>query len=488
MKQSKILLASCASLLVASITQSSAQTVDQQIISAQSSKEIAITLYKDSLALVHEQRDVNLSEGINSIAFRNVSRMIRPETAFLSSAQTQLQMLQQSFHFDQLTPANLTAKYVGQQVTIVSRDKNGEERSEKATILSNDSGLILQYADRITAGLPADVRVDFGSLPQNLYDQPTLLAKVMSSEEGKKTVDLSYLSKGFDWGAEYAVKLNASEDKMLFTGWVTIKNNTDISYQNAKLTIIAGKADVFGSYEKKGKTRIDIEEPGITLADQSFEDRAAFNYNSYTISQPVTLNHEVDTQAALVNGVEVPVVKHYILDGEGSNSNDYSYSKSSSFGEQKATIGVYFDFANDKQSNLGMPLPSGNIRSFALDKNGSPVFLSQNIIDHVDPNAKVRLKFGNALDISAQMKSTESKKFGLSIKSGSTSETTNEITFKNTKDEAVIVEVPRRFYGEWEVLEENIAHEKRDDKHVVWKVKVDPKSEATLTYTVRVSE
>lgn len=269
---------------------------------------------------------------------------------------------------------------------------------------------------------------------------------------------------------------------------MTIENNSGTNYQNAKLTLIADKVDTVEFYGKKGSERVDVDELGITVADQSFKDRAVFNNHSYSILQPITLNHNNITQAALLSGVEVPVVKHYILEGEGSSAKDYGYSKMSSSGEPKATIGVYFDFANDKQSNLGIPLPSGSLRAFTLDKNGSPVFLSHNILEHVDPNGKVRLKFGNATDIVADIKSTENKKFGLSIKSGSTADTTNEITLTNAKDEAVVIEVPRRFNGEWEILEESIPHEKRDDKHVVWKVKLAPKSEAKLTYTVRISD
>jgi hypothetical protein len=48
-------------------------------------REVAVTIYNDNLALVKDQRRVQLKAGAGALAFRDVSARMRPETAQLRS-------------------------------------------------------------------------------------------------------------------------------------------------------------------------------------------------------------------------------------------------------------------------------------------------------------------------------------------------------------------------------------------------------------------
>ena len=143
---------------------------------------VAVTIYNDSLALVREARKLPLNAGANRIALRDVSARIMPETASLvARGGAALQLLEQNFDYDLLSAQSLLGKYVGKRVTTIrTNPANGEETREEATVLANNDGVVLQYADRIETGLPANVRLAYGDVPANLRDRPTLTVDLQS--------------------------------------------------------------------------------------------------------------------------------------------------------------------------------------------------------------------------------------------------------------------------------------------------------------------
>ncbi|UXN05698.1 DUF4139 domain-containing protein [Bartonella sp. HY761] len=465
-----------------SITQSFAQDQNAQVSTSDAGKDIAITIYNGDLALVREVRDLDLQKGVNHFALRDVSGMIKPETAIMTTKDNaKLYVIEQNFNFDLLTPDALTAKYVGKEVTIVSRNQDGSENSEKATILSNNSGLVLKYSDRIEIGLPKDARIKFDALPQNLRDRPTLVTDIMSEETGNKEVNIAYLSGGFSWKADYVAELNKDENRISLKGWVTLQNNSGTSYKDANLQLVAGDVNRATNYGKNivigGEIgEVKIFEDATKLAEESFLD-----YHLYTLPQPTTLNNNQIKQVALMSADNVPVEKRYIAEAAQSS---YSNDNANEEGEP-LKVGVYFNFVNDKESNLGVPLAKGVLRAYKPDSKGNVLFIGEDSIDHTADKENVRVKFGDAFDVKVYAKTLESEEVGLALKLKIIFETTNEITIKNAKDEPVVVEIPATFSNDWEILQENMPHEKRNADTAVWRVKVDPKSASVLTYKVR---
>ncbi|UXM95652.1 DUF4139 domain-containing protein [Bartonella sp. HY329] len=484
MKKANMLLASCATLFIATIAQSSAQTSAEKVSSGDARKEVAVTIYNENLALVREVRDLDLQKGVNHFALRDVSGKIKPETAIMTTKDNaKLYVIEQNFNFDLLTPDALTAKYVGKEVTIVSLNQDGSENPEKAVLLSNNSGLVLKYSDRIEIGLPKDARIKFDALPQNLRDRPTLVTDIMSNETGAKEVNIAYLSSGFSWKADYVAELNNDENRISLKGWVTLQNNSGTSYQDAKLQLVAGDINRAPSYmraEMSGRASSMIR--GFKFKDIMAEE-SFLDYHLYTLPQPTTLNNNQIKQVALMSADNVPVEKRYIVEATKSS---YSNDNANEEGEP-LKVGVYFDFVNDKESNLGVPLPKGVLRAYKPDSKGNVLFIGEDHLDHTADKETVRVKTGNAFDVKVYAKTLASDKVSVVNGSYTTYEIINQLTVKNAKDEPVVVEIPGDFYNNWEILQENIPHERRNANTAVWRVKVDPKSKAELTYKVRMS-
>src|SRR5690606_21315068 len=96
--------------------------------------------------------------------------------------------------------------------------------------------------DRIETGVPG--RIVYSDVPSNLRDRPTLVVQLQNQGAASHNVELSYLTGGLGWKADYVAELNAAEDKLDLSGWVTLTNTSGTSYRNAKLQLVAGDVNL----------------------------------------------------------------------------------------------------------------------------------------------------------------------------------------------------------------------------------------------------
>lgn len=88
--------------------------------SAAAAPNLTITIYADNTALVQDTRDLTLTGGRQKLEFENVSAKIRSETVSLTARD--LNIIEQNFDFDLLSPAKMMERAVGHVVIIVRID------------------------------------------------------------------------------------------------------------------------------------------------------------------------------------------------------------------------------------------------------------------------------------------------------------------------------------------------------------------------------
>lgn len=443
-------------------------------------RELAVTIYNESLALVKDTRRVKLERGTNRLAWRDVSARIRPETALLRNLghPEGFYLVEQNFDFDLLSPQKLLDKYVGQDVRVIKTNPaTGAETVETAKVLATNNGVVLQFADRIETGLPG--RLAFSSVPANLRDRPTLVITLHNPLSDAQNLELSYLTGGLGWKADYIAELSARDDKLDINGWVTLTNASGTRYPNAKLQLVAG--DVHRVRDEVGFAQAQSAPPRqAPAAAPKMAEESLFEYHLYTLDRPTTLADHQTKQVALMTASSIPVAKEFVLRGA-----DYYYR--SSYGElgQKLKVGVYVEFDN-KGANLGIPLPKGVVRVYKKDSAGNAQFVGEDRIDHTPKNEKVRLKLGDAFDVTADKKQSDFQKLGGFGRYNYVFESAYQIELKNAKDEAVTVKVLEPVPGDWEILNESHPHQKEAANTVAWKVSVPSGGKTTLTYRVKV--
>ena len=286
-----------------------------------SRENIAITIYHNDRALIRESRRLPLQAGLNRIALRDVSARIMPETASLvARSGAALQLLEQNFDYDLLSAQSLLGKYVGKRVTTIRTNlSTGAESHETATVLANNGSAILQYADRIETGLPANVRLAFADVPASLRDRPTLTVDLHSDQAGSQTVNLAYLSSGFRWKADYVLNLADDEKTLNLAGWVTVENQSGSSYRDATLQLVAGDIAQIMEDDYDGEKIGEITY--YAAAEPDMQEETLFEYHLYTLNRPTTLKNKQQKQIALLSASQVPVQKEYRLQG----NNYYHY-------------------------------------------------------------------------------------------------------------------------------------------------------------------
>lgn len=457
---------------------------------------IALTLYNDELALICETRKLPLHEGLNRVALRDVSARIKPETASIRAHDAELRLLEQNFDYDLLSDTALLAKHIGKRVTTIrTNPATGEETREDATVLANNGSVVLQYADRIETGLPANIRLAYHDVPASLRDRPTLTIDLNSDRAGEQQLDLAYLSTGFSWRADYVATLTDDEQSLNLAGWVTLNNQSGSTYENATLQLVAG--DVARVEEDDDDEPLAGSAPILYAAamPSDMAEESLFEYHLYTLARPTTLKHKQQKQIALLSAAHVPTEKEYRLENDPYRYHSLHNCTLPEVGDTRK-VAVYLTYQNREADGLGLPLPKGIVRVYKNDRNGQPQFIGEDRINHTAKNDCILLKLGSAFDIKGEWQMTDlqyleagewkSRRRGKPSKFSIIKEylLICRVTLKNAKDKAVTVTVVEPIPGDWRIQEETHPHEKVEANHARWRVPVPADGSTTLQYTV----
>ena len=467
---SRIFLAPAA--LAAALAAAAPVAAEERPVTLESQTGVAVTIYNGDLALVKDQRTVRLEQGRNLLGFIDVSGQMRPETALLRGGTgVDLRLIEQNFNFDLLTPEKLLEKSVGQTVRVGrTNPATGEETVVEAKVLSAAQGVVLQIGDRVETGVPG--RLIFPAVPANLRARPTLVVELDSEKAAASApVELSYLTGGLNWRADYVAELNAKEDRLDLNGWVTLTNTSGTSYREARMQLVAGDVNRVRDFLAKGA----MPAPARATAAPEMREESFFDYHLYTLGRPTTIADNQTKQVALMSAGGVVATKEYRLTG-----GSYVYQQRIA-PIAKPKVAVTIEFANDQKTGLGVPLPAGVVRVYKRDGSGQVQFVGEDSVGHTPRGEKVRLNVGNAFDVTAERKQTEFTRVSQEI-----SESAHEVTFRNARTEPVTVIVTEIIPGDWQMLQESAKHAKVTSSQAEWHVVVPAEGSAKLTYKVRV--
>jgi hypothetical protein len=482
--------------LLALMILGAAQAAEERQSNATEQIGLAVTIYNGDLALVKDARKVKVNNGDNLLAWRDVSARIQPETALLRSLDgKKLTLLEQNFDFDLLTPQKLLEKSVGEQVRVIRHQPiTGVEVSEYATVLAANQGVVLKFSDRVETALPNPGRLAFPAVPPYLRDRPTLSmvfrAEVQptgfltpANATAEQGMELSYLTGGLTWKADYVAELSTREDSIDLNGWVTLTNTSGTAYHNARLQLIAGEVN----RAQPERRPMPMMAKAMVMADAApaMQEEGLFEYHLYTLDRLTTLLDHQTKQVALLSAQKVKVDKEYRLTG-----GDWYYAGQHGDLGKRMKPGVFMEFSNKAEkgdaSGLGVPLPKGIVRVYKKDSAGRAQFIGEDRIDHTAKGEMVRLKLGEAFDITADKKQTDFQKLSGFSGRGGLIETAYQLEIRNAKSEKVVVTVMEPIAGEWQMLQESHPHKRESARNAVWEIPVPSEGKATLTWRVRV--
>ena len=466
-------------LATALISTSLAMANTNNVVSNDDNREaLSITIYNESLALINETRNIPFKTGLNNVELKGVSAQIRAETALLTSlSKMPFNVIEQNFDYDLLSPQALLNKAVGQEIEIIrTNPATGEEIRETATLLSNNGAPVLQFEDRIEIG--AFDKFAFKSIPEGLRDRPTLSVLLNSDKDADNKVQLTYLTRGFSWKADYTATLSDDEKHLDLSGLITLNNQSGTTFNNAQLQLVAGDVN-------QVRNRLTSSGTGdwgtVALGRQNNPFTESLNeifgdYHLYKTPFATDLKSNQTKQVALLSTQHVPVQKEYKF------NQYYGYTTQDG---QNLKASVAYRLNNTKESQLGMPLPKGVFRMYKNDSSGNALLVGEDRINHTAENEEFVINTGDAFDVSLTKQLVNQLARAKDVK-----QYTYEVVFNNAKDEAVEVNyssvVNKGYTGQ--VLK--TTQPTIDSKHsnvAQWKVKIPAKEKVTLTYTLQVS-
>ena len=176
--------------------------------------------------------------------------------------------------------------------------------------------------------------------------------------------------------------------------------------------------------------------------DESFVEKAFFEYHLYTLGRATTLPDNSTKQIELFPAAQqVPCEKTLVYYGRppaatsflGSPATDRNYGVPTN-----KKVDVYLEFRNAEAQGMGMPLPAGRVRVSKLDTADKMLeFIGEDTIDHTPRNEKVVLKLGSAFDVVGERRQID---FAVDTHRRTMREDI-EVKVRNQKKERVTVQV-----------------------------------------------
>ncbi len=427
-------------------------------------QETTITVTNQNVALVKEVRQLDLQKGRQNISLEDIPSQINASSVLVES--DGFEVLEQNYEYDLIGVQKILEKSLGRSILVEHPDQG---RVQGTLLSATGTNMIMRNQDGLMQIVPINdeqkiTLTDLKGEEAPFVLRPTLVWDVQAGSAGNKKAQISYLTGGIDWRADYVGLLNEDDSKILFSGWVTINNQSGKAFENAKLKLMAGDINLVRG---QGRRQPQYEVMAMAKsADQGFEEKAFFEYHLYTLQRPSSVANNQVKQIRLIPETEAVIQKSYRV-----TSNDPS------------RVAVVVTLDNSKKNNMGMPLPEGIVRLYKKDGNDRE-FIGENRIDHTPKDEKIDIEVGSAFDIVSQREVAQITRPGPRTERRSV-----EFTLRNHKEGAVEVQLKEFFppYAEIDLHRHDGELMEKKAGFVLIKAKLEADEEKTvkLEYTIR---
>jgi hypothetical protein len=469
----------------------------------------ALTIYNQNFFVARERLPMDLKSGVNHVQYAGIAAHLEPDSVILRDpAGRAMQILEQNYRNDPISQELLLSFYEGKTIDFLV------QRAEKQEIIKGKivrSGYIpsTNYAQGYPQpgyGQPI-IEIDgvlrFGLPGQPLFPaltgdsilKPTLSWAIETNEPGKFDAEVSYVSGGMSWQADYNLvvsdKSNGKTDLLDMVGWVTMRNQSGKTFDNARIKLLAGDVNKIqpGTLANRAysaaKVAMEADAMRPVVREKSFDE-----FHLYTLERACTLHDQETKQVEFVRSTGIRAQRLYVYDG--AQVDQYGYynleqiRQDPSYGTlSNPKVWVMEEFKNADVNHLGIPLPKGKLRFYRRDTDGHLEFVGENVIDHTPKDETIRVYTGNSFDVVGERKRTN-----IRVDSNHNwMEESFEIRVRNHKKEPVNVRVVEHLYRwtNWKLIEQSHPSRKTDAQTTEFPVTIAPDGEQVVTYTVHYS-
>jgi hypothetical protein len=474
-------------LLISSLP---AEAVDE-VVSSGDSQSINLTIYNQNFGVVKDTRTLTLSNGLNYVRFEDVAANIDPTSvSFISlTAPNAVTVREQNYQYDIIDPTTILSKSVGKTIKFMQLTNNGGTRewtgvlinSPRATVSDTD-GNVSERSQGLVVKTPEGIilnpigQIELKELPPGLVAKPSLLWKLETNKPGEHKAEISYQTSNMSWRCDYVAILNAADNELDLTSWVTLDNKSGASYKQASLKLMAGDVHRVTTPEAPPAPMVDMAMEAADGMAPQFKEQSFAEYHLYTLQNKTDVMDQETKQLTLFNAAKIPAQKRFVYEPE---VQQFVPMEGGYGGRNAQKVNVKIEVANTEQNHLGMPMPKGKVRVYKKDSDGALQFIGEDMIDHTPRDEKIRLYIGDAFDLVA-----ERKQLNVQQISDRVQRLTYEISLRNHKDSEVTITCVEHAWGDWTIMTSSHPHIKTDSKTFEFNIKVPANGETKLRYEV----
>ncbi len=472
----------------------------------------ALTIYNQNFAVIRQTLPLDLKAGNNTVRFSGVTAQVEPDSVILRdpTGKNAVRVMEQNYLNDPVSQGRLLDLFEGKTIEFSVRNPDGSNRIVMGKIVRSGYvphyNAMNRYGARYSmnqmamasggAGQPI-IEMDgklqfelpgqpiFPSLGDGAILNPTLDWMLYSAQPARFEAELSYVSGGMTWSADYNIVAPENGDTLDLTGWVTLDNQSGKQFDRARIKLMAGEVNKIQPANQtmayaSGGYRGYPSQPAPQVTEKSFDD-----YHLYTLPQPTTLRDRETKQVEFLRASGVRSKRIYVYDGwqVDQNYGNRDVRQIQQYGtNSNPLVWVMREFANNEANHLGVPLPKGRLRFYRRDQDGQLEFIGENQISHTPKDETVRVYTGSAFDITGERTQT---RYQYQVQSPAFVDESFEIKLRNHKKEAVTVRVVEHLYrwSNWAITKESMPHRQTDSKTMEYEVTLQPNEEKTIAYT-----
>jgi hypothetical protein len=445
--------------------------------SASFAADPALTIYNGGYAVVRETLPIDLKSGLNQVSFAGATAQVEADSVILRdiAGKAEFQILEQSYRNDPVSQAMLMSLFEGKTLEFVRREANKPDSVIIGKVVrsgyvpsGNYVEPIIEVDGKLQFLLPGSPI--FPSLGTDNILKPTLNWKLNSASSGKINAEVAYLSRGFTWEASYNLVATDQSDLLDVVGWVTMNNQSGMTFADAKLKLMAGDVHRVVEAGIQPFGGVSAMAANIVMADKVVTEKSFDEFHLYTLGNPVTLRDKETKQVEFVRATGVKAARVYVYDGADRDGD-------------AGKVQVYREFKNSEANKLGLALPKGKVRFYSQDGDRQLEFVGENQIDHTPKNEVIRVFTGNSFDLVGQRRlvsQTENNSEHVATQ-------TIEVKVRNRKKEPAEIRVVEHANrgGNWTLTSQSQPHAKKDATTFEFRVPLQPDEEKTVTYTIR---
>ena len=358
--------------------------------------DLKITIYNNNKAFINDTREVEVKAGKQKLIYEGVPSSVITQSVVPTFLGMKSNLYSQNYIYDLVSLHSMLKKSINQEVEFYSNEK--EPTLSRGILLSaSPHAMIKENSTGKIYTLNSATQVIFSKVPNNMITKPSLVWNMETEKEGTLGIDLKYLTKGISWSSDYV--LNLTKESLDLTGWITVRNDSGVSYENAQITCLAG--DVHSvppqvEYTTNGTLYEDKYAVPMMRKDAVAEESFS-GYHIYKIPFRETIANKEQKQISFIDKKGVKYHQY------GKHMNNYFEN----YGEQKLQFINTIEFENKKENNMGVSLPTGVVRMYQKDSKEETHFIGESRVGNTPEDENVTLTVGTLFDAVGEKKITK---------------------------------------------------------------------------------